>query len=67
MVEAWHRSFNATVGCNHSTIWEFIASLKREQGLVELRQAKFIAGSQPPKRVKSQANEQALKQLIASY
>ena len=42
-VEAWHRSFNATVGCHHPTIWKFIAALKREQGLVELRQAKFTA------------------------
>ena len=67
IVEALHRSFDATVGCNHPTIWKFIASLKREQGLVEVRQAKFIAGAQPPKRVKSQANEQALKELIASY
>ena len=30
IVEAWHRSFNATVGCNHPSIWKFIASLKRE-------------------------------------
>ena len=52
IVEAWHRSFNATVGCHHPTIWKFVASLKREQGLVEVRQAKFIAGAQPPKRVK---------------
>ena len=52
VVEAWHRSFNATVGCHHPTIWKFIASLKREQGLVEVRQAKFIAGAQTPKRVK---------------
>ena len=67
IVEAWHRSFNATVGCNHPSIWKFNASLKREQGLVEVRQAKFIAGAQPPKRIKSQAHEQTLKELIASY
>ena len=67
IVEAWHRSFNATVGCNHPSIWKFIASLKREQGLVDVRQAKFIAGAQPPKRIKSQANEQALKELNASH
>ena len=34
------------------TIWKFIASQKSEQGLVEVRQDKFIAGAQPPKRVK---------------
>ena len=59
IVEAWHRSFNATVGCHHPTVWKFIGSLKREQGLVEVRQAKFILGAQPSKRVKTQGNEQA--------
>ena len=38
-VEAWHRSFNATVGCNHPNIWKFITALKCEQGLAEIRQA----------------------------
>ena len=28
-VEAWHRSFNATVGCHHPIIWKFITALKR--------------------------------------
>ena len=46
---------------------ELIAALKREQGLVEVRQAKLIAGAQPNKRVKSQANEQTLKEQSASY
>ena len=66
-VEAWHRSFNATVGCHHPNIWKFITALKREQGLVEVRQAKFIAGTNPPKRRKNQATEEALKQLVTSY
>ena len=35
-VEAWHRNFNATVGCHHPSIWKFITALKREQGLVEV-------------------------------
>ena len=51
--EAWHRSFNATVGCHHPTIWKFIAALKREQGLVEVRQARFLAGNAPTKRKRS--------------
>ena len=40
---------------------------QREQGLVEVRQAKFISCAQPSKRVKTQGNEQALKDLILSY
>ena len=58
-VEAWHLSFNATVGCHHPNIWKFITALKREQGLVEVRQANYIAGNQPTKRKTTQANEQA--------
>ena len=38
-------------------LWKFIDSLKREQGLVEVRQAKFISGAQPLTDMKSQANE----------
>ena len=48
-VEAWHRSFNVTVGCQHPNIWKFLAALKREQGLVEVRQAKYIAGEKVTK------------------
>ena len=66
-VEAWHRSFNATVGCHHPNIWKFITALKCEQGLVEIRQAKYIAGDQPYKRKTAQANEKALRELVGSY
>ena len=66
-VEAWHRSLNATVGCYHPNIWRFIDALKREQGLVEVKQAKFIAGDKPTKRRKAYANEEGLKNLIQSY
>ena len=39
----WHHSFNATVGCCHTTIWKFIQALKLEQGIVEFKQIKFQA------------------------
>ena len=63
-VEAWHRSFNATVGCHHPSIWKFISALKREQGLVEVRQARFIAGNSPTKRKKSLQSEKPLTKLV---
>ena len=66
-VEAWHRSFNASVGCQHPNIWRFITSLKREQGLVEFRQAKFTAGARPTKRRKEQNTDRALKELVQSF
>ena len=37
----------------------FISALKREQELVEVRQAKYIAGDQPAKRKTAKGNEQA--------
>ena len=63
-VEAWHRSYNATVGYQHPNIWRFIDALKREQGLVEVKQAKFLAGEKPTTRQKDKANEEGLKSLI---
>ena len=67
MMEAWRRSFNATVGCYHPNIWKFISALKLEQGLVEVRQAKYLAGYQQVKRKAKQDNERALCHLIGSY
>ncbi|KAI6652398.1 hypothetical protein LOD99_7412 [Oopsacas minuta] len=66
-VEAWHRSFNATVGCHHPTIWKFILSLKREQGLVEVRHTNYLVGKPPTKRRRSQQSEEALKTLVREY
>ena len=47
-VEAWHRSFNATVGCHHPTIWKIIQALKLEQGIVELKQINCLANTLYP-------------------
>ncbi|KAI6651165.1 hypothetical protein LOD99_5516 [Oopsacas minuta] len=66
-VEAWHRSFNATVGCHHPTIWKFILSLKREQGLVEVRHTNYLVGKPLTKRRWSQQSEEALKTLVREY
>ena len=63
-VEAWHRSYNATVGYHHPNIWRFIDALKREQGLVEVKQTKSLAGEKPTRRHKDKANEEGLKSLI---
>ena len=51
--------YSEPVGCHHPTIWKFIAALKREQGLVEVRQAKFTAGSAPTKRRSSASQVQS--------
>ena len=40
--------------------------MKREQGPVEFRQAKFKAGASPTKRRKEQNTDRALKELVQS-
>ena len=62
-VESWHRSYNATVVCHHPNIWCFIDA----QGLVEVKQGKFLAGERPTRRQKDKVNEEELKSLILSY
>ena len=52
-VEAWHRSYNSTIGCHHPNIWKFIVALKREQGLVEVKQSKFLSGENQQKELKT--------------
>ena len=66
-VEAWHRSYNATIGYHHPNIWKFIGALKKEQGLIEVKHAKFIAGDKPSKRIKNAANEEAISNLVLGY
>ena len=66
-IEPWHRSYNATIGCHHPNIWKFIIALKREKGLVEAKQAKYIGVEKPVKRFKNRANEDALTNLVQGY
>ena len=68
-VEAWHRSVNATVGNSVITLIYGSLSLllKREQGLVEVKQAKYIAGDQPTKCRIVQDNDRALRELVRRY
>ena len=63
-MEAWHRSFDATVGCYHPTIWKFIQALKLELGIVEIKQAKYISGE---KHYKNHQHEESLKPLVVDY
>ena len=51
----------------YNRIWKLLVALKREQGLVEVRQAKFLSGEKSTKRSKNRANEDALKTLILKY
>ena len=55
------------LGCHHPNIWKFITALKKEQGLVEVKQAKFIAGTKPTKRRKSKNKELDMRELVMGY
>ena len=43
-VEAWHRSFTNHMACRNPSIWKFLEVLKKEQDLVEIKQAFGISG-----------------------
>ena len=49
-VEAWHRSFNSHMACHHPSIWKDLEVLKKEQDLVEVKQAFCISGRKTTKR-----------------
>ena len=67
-VEAWDRSFNATVGCYHATIRKFIQAIKLEQGIAEKnKQAKYISGDKPTKRYKNHHHEESPKPFVGDY
>ena len=42
-------------------------TIRREQGLVEVKQAKFLAEDKPSKRTKNSANGDGLANLVLSY
>ena len=66
-VEAWHRSFSCLVSCNHPSIWLFLEKLKKEQGLVEIKQTFYLTGREPPKRKLDLDYERALINLVEGY
>ena len=63
-IEAWHRSFSCLVLCNHPSIWLFLEKLKKEQGLVEIKQTFYLTGREPPKRKLDLDYERALINLV---
>ena len=66
-VEAWPRSFASHMSCHHPSVWHFLTILKREQGLVEIKQAFYISGRNPSKRKHYEESEKALENLVDNY
>ena len=55
------------MACHHPSIWKFVEVLKKEQDLVEIKQAFSISGRNPTKRKLYRDREQALKTLVDNY
>ena len=55
------------MSCHHPSVWRFLTILKREQGLVEVKQAFYISGRNPSKRRYFEEREKALENLVESY
>ena len=66
-IEAWHRSSASHVGCHHPSIWIFLDILKKEQDLIEVKQAFYISGRKPSKRKFNADRKKALATLVVSY
>ncbi|XP_065312834.1 uncharacterized protein LOC135922375 [Gordionus sp. m RMFG-2023] len=46
-VEGWHRCFSSLLTSYHPNMWKFISSLKKQQGLTELKIAQYNSGETP--------------------
>ena len=66
-IEAWHRSFSSHMSCFHPSIWKFLDVLKKEQDLVEVKQAFCTIGRSPSKRKNHADREKALENLVDNY
>ena len=52
------------MACHHPSIWQFLEIPKKEQDMVEVKQAFCITGRNPTKRKLYRDREQALKTLV---
>ncbi|KAM7308985.1 hypothetical protein ISCGN_012616 [Ixodes scapularis] len=66
--EAWHRGFQSTVACASPTIWAFLAALKKEQALTEMKLAQASTGhaARMPKR-KYQDCNMRIENILSQY
>ena len=55
------------MSCHHPSMWRFLEKLKKEQALVEVKQAFYISGKKPGKRRCYSERESALENLIKGY
>ena len=55
------------MSCHHPSVWRFLTIFKREQGLVEVKQAFYISRQNPSKRRYFEEREKAFVNLVENY
>lgn len=67
-IEGWHRSFQATVGINHPTLWRFLDVLRQEEALNRMTILQMLGGHPAPavRRRYADANQRILR-LVDNY
>ena len=67
-LEAWHRWFQQTISCSHSTFYKLFGFLLREQNHQEVVIAQLGAGQTPPKkRKKDELRTERLLEVAKRY
>ena len=68
-VEAWHRSFQQTVDCQHPSVYKLIEHFRQEQDHFELKIERFLSGFRQPEASKSKyvRLNRRLQALVPTY
>lgn len=67
-VEGWHRSFQTMISECHPTIWKFIKSLKKEEGIIRATVLQNQGGHEPPRQRRRYADNNArILRIVDDY
>ena len=66
-VEGWHNAFQSSISCSHPSFPKFVKLLQREQGIQDVKYAKWEGGNFPLPSKLSIKREQRLNNLVSEY
>ena len=67
-LEGWHRSLQSKFNCANPSVFKCIKLLKREQGLISARVARYESGESPPlPRMDIRKREERIKTIVERY